>query len=122
VACKVEYTDDFGIWWDGLADAEQESIASVVGLLEARGTALSFPFSSAVTSSKFGHMRELRIQHLGDPYRVFYAFDPRRAAVLLIGGCKVGDDRFYQRMVPVADRIYETHLRGIAKKGSRKRK
>ncbi len=59
-------------------------------------------------------MRELRIQHGGDPYRVFYAFDPRRAAVLLIGGCKVGDDRFYERMVPWADRTYDKHLEEIA--------
>jgi hypothetical protein len=58
-------------------------------------------------------MRELRIQHAGTPLRVFYAFDPRRVAVLLIGGCKAGDDRFYRRLVPRADRIYESHLSSL---------
>ncbi len=58
-------------------------------------------------------MRELRIQHRGEPYRVFYAFDPRRSAILLIGGNKTGDDQFYQRMVPIADRIYDEHLREL---------
>ena len=58
-------------------------------------------------------MRELRVQVGGDPYRIFYVFDPRRTAILLIGGNKVGDDRFYKRMVPVADHIYDQHLKEI---------
>jgi hypothetical protein len=55
-------------------------------------------------------MRELRIQHQGRPYRVLYAFDPQRSAVLLIGGDKTGDDRWYETFVPLADRLYEQHL------------
>jgi hypothetical protein len=47
------------------------------------------------------------------PYRIFYAFDPLRKAILLIAGDKTGDDRFYQRMVPVADELYDQHLRDI---------
>ena len=58
-------------------------------------------------------MRELRIQHRGDPYRVLYAFDPRRMAILLIGGCKTGDARWYEKMVPVADDLYDEHLEEI---------
>jgi hypothetical protein len=60
-------------------------------------------------------MRELRIQHGGDPYRVFYAFDPRRAAMLLVGGCKTGNGRFYEEFIPQADRIYDDHLVAIQK-------
>ena len=55
-------------------------------------------------------MRELRVQIGGEPYRIFYAFDPRRAAILLIGGNKTGDDNFYDRMIPIADRIYDQHI------------
>ena len=62
-------------------------------------------------------MRELRIQHKGAPYRVFYAFDPRRAAILLIGGTKTGDKRFYEKMVPVADDLYDTHLEELRREG-----
>ena len=58
-------------------------------------------------------MRELRIQHRGDPYRVLYAFDPRRTAILLIGGCKAGNDRWYDKVVPVADDLYDEHLKEI---------
>ena len=63
-------------------------------------------------------MRELRVQHGGDPYRVLYAFDPRRTAILLIGGNKSGDDRFYERMVPIADRIYDQHLEELKRGGA----
>jgi hypothetical protein len=59
-------------------------------------------------------MRELRIQHEGRPYRVLYAFDPRRAGFLLIGGDKTGNARWYDKMVPKADALYEQHLRELA--------
>jgi hypothetical protein len=62
-------------------------------------------------------MRELRIQHRGSPYRVLYAFDPRRAAVLLIGGDKTGNDRWYEEFVPQADKLYDVHLDELRKEG-----
>ena len=55
-------------------------------------------------------MRELRIQSGGNPLRTFYAFDPRRTAILLIGGDKTGDKRFYERMIPIADQLYDEYL------------
>ena len=91
-------------------DMEQQSVAAVVGLLEDEGPQLGYPFSSGVASSRHGNMRELRIQHRGRPYRVLYAFDPRRTAILLFGGDKTGKDRWYEDFVPVADRIYDAHL------------
>ena len=62
-------------------------------------------------------MRELRIQSGGRPVRVFYAFDPRRSAILLIGGDKTGDDRFYEQFVPLADRLYDEHLKELKDEG-----
>jgi hypothetical protein len=100
-----------------LSDAEQESVAVAVGLLEARGPTLGYPHTSGVAQSKHSHMRELRIQHQGRPYRVFYAFDPRRTAILLLAGDKTGDDRFYERMVPIADRLYDEHLAQLKREG-----
>lgn len=86
MACEVEYTDEFERWWDDLSFAEQDSIAVYVGLLEDLGIRLPHPYSSGIESSKYGHMRELRVQHQGDPYRVLYAFDPVRNAVLTYRG------------------------------------
>ncbi len=62
-------------------------------------------------------MRELRVQHAGRPYRVLYAFDPRRSAILLIGGDKTGDDRWYEVNVPIADGLYDEHLETLRKEG-----
>jgi hypothetical protein len=56
-------------------------------------------------------MRELRSQYAGRPFRTFYVFDPSRTAILLIGGGKTGDDRFYEVMIPKADKIYDKYLK-----------
>lgn len=77
--------------------------------LEVGGVVLGHPYSSDVRGSKYA-LRDLRIQHQGRPFRVFYAFDPKRKAVLLIGGDKTGRDRFYEEMIPVAERIWEQYL------------
>lgn len=113
----VEYTDEFGDWWHGLDESEQESVAAVVELLEEHGPGLNFPHSSGIEGSKHKHMRELRIQHKGSPYRVLYAFDPKRNAILLIGGKKRGNDRWYREYIPVADRLYDEHLSELELEG-----
>jgi len=107
---EVEYTDEFETWWLTLDEDEQISIDAKVRLLEKKGPNLPFPHSSGIESSKHSHMRELRVQHKGDPYRVLYAFDPRRIAILLIGGNKVGNDDWYGEYVPIADKLYDEHL------------
>ena len=117
MAFEVEYTDEFGAWWVGLSEAEQESVAATVGLLQARGPRLPHPYSTGIASSRHSHMRELRVQHAGQPYRVLYAFDPRRLAILLIGGNKAGDDRWYGKFVPLADDLYDDHLKLLEKEG-----
>jgi hypothetical protein len=114
MAVEVEYTDEFGEWWGRLDESEQESVAAVVELLEDRGTQLDFPHSSGIALSRHRHMRELRIQHKGQPYRILYAFDPKRNAVLLIGGNKKGQDDWYKQYVPLADRLYDAHLAELA--------
>lgn len=106
----VEYTDEFGEWWDELGHEAQKSIAKIVNLLRVRGIQLGYPYSSGIKGSRHSHMRELRIQHQGSPYRVLYAFDPRRAALLLIGGEKTDESLWYSRMISLADDIYDQHL------------
>ncbi len=118
MACEVEYTDEFGDWWSYLTDAEQVDVAAMINLLEARDVRLGFPQSSGINGSRHSHMRELRIQSGGKPIRIFYAFDPRRAAILLIGGDKTGDGRFYEVFVPIADDLYDQHLEILKKEGA----
>jgi hypothetical protein len=113
----VEYTDELGAWWEGLTEDEQESIDASVRLLEDLGPNLGFPHCSGINGSKHPHMRELRVQHAGRPYRILYAFDPRRAAIMLLGGDKTGDKRWYEVQVPKADQLYDTHIETLIKEG-----
>lgn len=107
---NVEFTDEFGTWWETLSETAQEDIDTYVYLLEEKGPQLGFPFSSAIHGSVHNHMRELRVQSQGKPIRIFYAFNSIRTAILLIGGDKTGDYRFYERTIAVADRLYDIHL------------
>lgn len=81
------------------------------------GPYLGFPHTSDIKGSRHGNLRELRVQHAGRPYRVLYAFDPRRCAILLIGGDKTGQDRWYQDYVPLAERLYDEHLEVLKREG-----
>lgn len=117
MAWEVEFTEEFGFWWAALTENQQDDIAHCVGLLAKLGPALGFPYSSKVSTSRHGHMRELRTQSAGKPLRVLYAFNPLRTAILLVGGDKTGDDRWYEKFVPVADQLYDQHLDELKKEG-----
>ena len=117
MAWEIEYTDEFGAWWNKLSEAQQDRIASAARLLAEKGPSLPFPYSSGVAGSRHEHMRELRVQSGGRPLRAFYAFDPRRMAILLIGGDKTGNDRFYEEFVPKADDLYDEHLAELKSEG-----
>ena len=114
---EIEYADEFGEWWTQLTDSEQDALTASIGLLEELGPNLGRPHADHIKGSKYTNMKELRTQVDGEPLRTFFAFDPRRIAILLIGGNKGGDDRFYDRMIPIADRLYETHLEELKKEG-----
>jgi hypothetical protein len=112
VAVEIIVTDVFAEWYAGLTEGEQESVRRLVRMLEGAGIALPFPYSSGINGSRHPNMRELRIQHAGGPYRVLYAFDPRRNAVLLVGGVKTGrGNRWYGQAIRLADRLFDEYLR-----------
>jgi len=110
VAWDVEFTDQFGEWWDTLDEDAQTSINAIVLVLEQLGPALTRPYADTVKGSRHANMRELRVQHQGRPFRLLYAFDPRRTAIILVGGDKGGDDRWYDVYIPIADKLYDEHL------------
>jgi len=108
---SVYVTDEFAEWYNGLEERQRERVAASVDLLEQMGITLGFPYSSAIEGSDLT-LRELRIQAHGHAIRVFYAFDPRRDAIVLIGGDKTGvsNDRFYREYIPQAERILREYL------------
>jgi hypothetical protein len=117
MAWDVEYSDTFADWWEGLSEEVQEDIAVKVKLLEKVGPALGRPQADSLSKqSKYPNMKELRIVHVGDAYRVLFAFDPRRVAVLLLGGRKP-DQKWYKTAIPAADKLYGEHLAQLRREG-----
>ena len=106
-----------GDWYQALSEAQQDDITAIGLLLIEEGPHLPFPYSSGINGSKHAHMRELRVQSGGRPLRVFYAFDARRSAILLIGGDKSGDGRFCERMIPIADALYYVYIDEMRREG-----
>ncbi|MEX2213032.1 MAG: type II toxin-antitoxin system RelE/ParE family toxin [Phycisphaeraceae bacterium] len=114
---QVEFTDEFAAWWDTLDEAEQDAVDQGVDLLEESGPALGRPHVDTLKGSKHANMKELRATARNRPLRVLFAFDPRRMAILLIGGDKGGDSRFYERTIPLADKLYDQHLEELKREG-----
>ena len=114
---EVEFTDEFLEWWNGITEGEQDSLSNSVALLIENGVNLRHPHSSGIRSSRHSHMRELRVHGGRSPIRVFYAFDPRRTSILLIGGHKTDGDLFYRQYVPIADRLYDQSIGELRQEG-----
>lgn len=115
---EVEYTDQFEAWWNDLEPEEQEAIDAAVELLEERGPGLGRPLVDNVHQSRHKNMKELRPT---TTIRVLFAFDPRRVAILLIGGDKAQTwNRWYDDNVPVADDLYDEHLLEIEQTSKRR--
>ena len=117
---EVEFTSEFEDWWTSLSEDEQADVNAKVILLQKLGPSLPRPHADLIHSSRHANMKELRIQHSGRPYRVLFAFDPRRCAILLIGGDKTGNHRWYEEFVPVADGLYDRHLEALKKEQEKK--
>ncbi len=113
---EVEYTDEFGDWWNTLGQEDQEMIDAAVEILEERGPSLGRPLVDTIAGSRHKNMKELR-PPVGN-IRILFAFDTRRSAILLIGGDKTGQwSTWYEKMIPVADRLYNEHLEELEKGG-----
>ncbi|MDJ0615353.1 MAG: type II toxin-antitoxin system RelE/ParE family toxin [Calothrix sp. MO_192.B10] len=114
---EIEYTDEFESQWLELDESTQDKVAFVVGLLQEKGVNLDSKYSSGINGSRYGHMRELKVKFRGQPFRILYAFDPRRVAILLLVGNKGGNNRWYEENIPKADRLYEEHLNELRNEG-----
>lgn len=117
MAWEVEYTDEFERWWEGLTVEQQLAICAAVEILEEDGPATGRPLVDTLTGSRYPNMKELRAP--GGAIRILFAFDPRRVAILLIGGNKSGQwSKWYERAIPLADRLYDEHLEELREEES----
>ncbi len=111
----VNTSVEFDSWFTLLEEALQDDILFVVRLLEEHGPQLRRPYADTLEGTSLSNLKELRVQHRGEPYRILFVFDPKREALLLIGGNKAGDKRWYKRMIPSAEAIFEQHLETLEK-------
>lgn len=116
---EVEYTNQFEEWWDSLSEDQQERVRFAVETLGERGPALGRPMVDTISHSRHSNMKELR-PRASQNIRVLFAFDPRRHAILLIGGDKTGRWRaWYDEYIPVADDLYDEYLQELRDEGAR---
>jgi len=100
----------FDEWFLSLDESDQINVRACIQVLLERGPQLSRPYADTVEDSKHSNMKELRVQSNGKPIRTFFAFDPERTGIILCGGDKTGDKRFYKKMIPIADAELDEHL------------
>ena len=114
---EVEVTDQFLGWWSGLTVEQQESLTARVNLLAEQGPDLGRPVVDRIHMSRHHSMKELRAAQ-GGALRVLFMFDPRRQAILLLGGDKSGEwNAWYAWAVPLADDLYDTYLAELRNEG-----
>ncbi len=112
MAWEVRFDLAFDPEFDTLPTAVQDELLAQAKLLEAFGPALARQWVDTLNGSRHANMKELRFQDDNGVWRVAFAFDPRRKAILLVAGDKSGvnERRFYRRLIEKADARFETHL------------
>jgi hypothetical protein len=112
---EVATTDEFDAWFADLAADEQAEVIAKVELLKVLGPDLRRPHADTLNGSKHANMKELRADTRDHVLRVAFAFDPNRAAILLVGGSKSGvsQKRFYRQLIAKADKLYDLHVARI---------
>ena len=120
----VIFHDDFDDEFSLLADDLQDEVLAHAKVLAQFGPHLGRPAVDTLKASRHTNMKELRFDWQGGVWRVAFAFDPNRQAILLVGGDKVGADqrRFYKRLIAIADDRYDAHLQALQKKELRRGK
>ncbi|MBI5639810.1 MAG: type II toxin-antitoxin system RelE/ParE family toxin [Nitrospirae bacterium] len=112
----IERTDRIARWIVELDDDVREAILKSLLILREIGPSLGRPHVDTIKGSRHKNMKELRVQSKQKLIRIFFAFDTERKAILLIGGDKRSDKQFYQRMIPIADSLFDNYLEKWRKK------
>jgi len=114
---QVAFSDEFHREYQALAQAVQDELLLGVRLLEVYGPKLGRPHVDTLNGSEFANMKELRFRADDGVWRVAFAFDPKRSAILLVAGDKSGtsEPRFYKRLIATADARYRAHLKQLGK-------
>jgi len=116
---QVLLDTDFKIWLLAQEEDIQTAVFAHIGLLKAFGPSLGRPHVDTLKGSQLPNLKELRVQVQGNPWRVLFVFDPKRRAILLVGGNKRGDAKWYKKAIPLAEQRYQQHLQQMEKDNGR---
>jgi hypothetical protein len=108
---EIVYTSEFEQWLLNLDLDSAKSIARSLSILKELGPMLGRPYVDTLKGSRIKNLKELRTQCKQHVYRTLFVFDLARNAVILVGGDKAGDNRFYQKYIPLAEELFTDYLR-----------
>ncbi len=113
---EIEVTDEFTAWYDSLTGVDDRAVAEAVAILEEHGPALGRPFVDTLAGSRIPNLKELRA--MSSDIRILFVFDPRRTAILLLGGSKTNNwQGWYRENIPKAERLYDAYLAELREEG-----
>lgn len=119
---QVKECEAYTSWFETQSEDLQDEIFAKVGVLCREGPGLGRPVVDTLEGSEYSNMKELRVQYQGEPWRILFAFDPEREAILLLGGNKTGNDQWYEDNIPIADIRYAEHLDALRQKRKEEKK
>jgi len=107
---KIYRTDEFKDWFDSLEEISITAIVTDLLILEKYGPSLGRPYVDTLKGSKISNLKELRTRSKNGVFRILFVLDPERDIILLLGGDKSNDKKFYQKMIKKAEKLYQEHL------------
>jgi hypothetical protein len=120
VAWDIEFSPEAEQWYAGLPETKRSAMKAAIDKLQEGGPRQGRPAVDSIKGSRHANMKELR--SFGGHQRALFSFDPRRTAVILVGGDKSNNwQGWYRDNIRVADRLYDKHLRDIGREGACRR-
>jgi hypothetical protein len=112
---EILFHREFDVWFAEQEKGLRRETWALLVVLARVGPRMGRPYVDTIEASAFRNMKELRVQYKGKPWRIPFAFDPNRNAVLLVGGTKVGKENWYDVHIPIADHRFAQYLSSLKK-------
>ncbi len=111
----IIYLDAFETWLNDQEEGLCEESVAHVGMLAEGGPLLGRPWVDTLKGSGLPNLKEVRFEYKGAPIRILFAFDPKQQAVIMLGGDKSQDKKWYKKNIQIAERLYKEHVEKLAK-------
>ncbi len=116
------YLDEYMHWLDGQVEDLQDEALAHLEMLKNFGPGLGRPYVDTLKGSRLANLKELRFEFQNAVIRILFAFDPKRQGVIILGGDKSGDKRWYEKKIPIAERLFDLHLEKQRKEDEARKK